>query len=100
MKRFDIFESTRNPNVLLLNVQSHFLSDLPTRLMIPLRPREKIIQHVGQLHPLIMMGTQELFAVTNLMAAVPMAHIGKRIGTAEAHSHEITAAIDFLLQGF
>lgn len=101
MARFDLLTDNSKRIPYFLDVQSDFLSHLPTRLVIPVVLPEMLagtmIQHL-QL-PLIFRD-RSLVIATNQLTSVPLRQCGKAQGSLADRSYEITAAIDFLLQGF
>jgi toxin CcdB len=103
--RFDVY---RNPGAqaadvpYLLDVQSNILSSLETRVVVPLRlhsrfPASKL---PGNLSPLVMVEDSECIMETPKLAAVPLRILKTPVTTLAASHYEITAALDFLFQGF
>ena len=91
--------SIRTP--FLLNVQADLLSELATRMVVPLRPggtQETWI--VSRLHPVITVGEDRYVAVVSEMAGVPATILGERNGDARDQRSEILAAIDLVITGF
>jgi toxin CcdB len=105
MAQFDIHENTnaasREHTPYLLNVQADVLSELATRIVVPLRAktgREKTV--ISRLHPVVSVTGVDYVAVVTEIAAVPASLLGPRVDAARAHRAEITAALDLLLTGF
>jgi toxin CcdB len=105
MAQFDIHENasaaSRRETPYLLNVQADVLSELATRVVVPLRTkdgREETI--ISRLHPVILVVGMEHIAVVSEMAAVPIGLLGPRVDAAQQRRTELTAAIDLLLSGF
>jgi toxin CcdB len=105
MARFDVF---RNPGEsaasvpFLLDVQSDVLSSFDTRIVIPLRRRDTYVavKIPTNLMPCVFIDDVEFILETSKLAAVPV-RILKQPITSVSHAHfEITAALDFLFQGF
>ena len=99
MPRFDIY-TLADCDTYVMDVQSEFVDFLPTRLVIPLFKEQQISQKIPTLHIPIRVNDQTLYTITNMMAAVPARLLRNRIGNASHASHDITAAMDFLFQGF
>jgi toxin CcdB len=92
---------TKARTPLLLNVQADLLSELATRMVVPLRPggtQEPWV--ISRLHPVITVGGDRYVAVVSEMAGVPTTILGERIGHARDQRTEILAAIDLLITGF
>mgnify|MGYP006291293315 CR=1 FL=1 len=105
MAQFDIHENTniasREHTPYLLNVQADVLSELATRVVVPLRAktgREKTV--ISRLHPVISFAGVDYIAVVTEMAAVPASLLGPRVDAARAHRAELNVALDLLLTGF
>lgn len=103
MGNFEVFRT--DPRIskefeFLLNVQSPLLSDLKTRLVIPL------VKNIGQkfvirnLNPEIEIHNQKYIVLTQQMAAVPVIYLGEKIEIVEIDRTNILSAIDFLITGF
>lgn len=95
MARYDVFR-TRG-GTLVLDIQSDRLSNLSTRVVVPLRPYEAGMRLFRDLMPVFMLEQAEVVMVTHQVAAVPLRELGTRIDNLSAHSHEIVAALDVLL---
>jgi toxin CcdB len=100
MARFDLHRNRLDETSLLLDVQSDFLSHLDTRLVIPALTLARIGKRIPQLHLTLQHKSKTLYLATNLMAAVQTHQLGSVVDNIEPRSHEIVAAIDFLMQGF
>lgn len=99
MARFDLY---RTPEVsgYLLDVQADALSHLNTRMVIPLLRPPHAPQPARILNPVFNLdGTAHVLA-TQYMAAIESRHLKSAAGSLADHRHEITQAIDLLLQGF
>lgn len=100
MARFDLHRNRLDETSLLLDVQADFLSHLDTRLVIPTLTLTRIGKPIPRLHLPIEHKGKTLYLATNTMAAVSCHQLGPVAGNMADRSHEIIAAIDFLLQGF
>ncbi|MFP4301975.1 MAG: CcdB family protein [Alkalispirochaetaceae bacterium] len=105
MAQFDIHlnsdERTRERTPYLLDVQSELLSDLATRIVVPLRPvTEEEPWMISRLHPVITHGEKSYAAVVSELAGIPVGLLSGRVGDAGAQRADIIAAIDLLITGF
>lgn len=103
MARFDFHE---NPNrrsrqrvVYLLDVQADLLSDLATRIVVPLIPATQFGAPLQRLNPVFRIGKRNYVMATAEMAAISRKDIGVRVESLRTHSHDILNAIDFLISG-
>jgi toxin CcdB len=99
--RLDVHRNlARGDAPFLLDVQANLLSSLRTRLVIPLLPLAHKRDRIPQLHLLAGIEGVSYVLATDYMAAVDRRQLGAVVGSLDKRHHEITAAIDFLLQGF
>jgi toxin CcdB len=95
----------KNPQTLsavpfLLDVQHDLLSDLDTRLVIPLRPISAIKgKALKPLMPVLEIGGERFVLLTPQMAGIPKSELGALVIQVEHYRSEIIAAIDFLVTG-
>ncbi len=99
MSRFDLHRGSNYIDY-YITVQSEFHDALKTRVVIPVLARSKVANFNRGLHVPLFINDHAYYAVTPMMAAVPTRQLGKPIGTVLDQATDITAAIDFLLQGF
>lgn len=102
MARFDVYRPTGRPASWLVDVQSSLLGELESRVGIPLLPVEGGRQGtIDRLMPVLDIGGQDLVLVTTDIAMVPTRLLGTPVINIEAqHRDTITAAMDFLFQGY
>ncbi len=100
MARFDVYKDKRDKAILLLNVQADFLEILPTRLVIPLLVKDSENSTLDKLNIEVVVDDIHYVLATQYMAAVPVSQLGAHVDSMQNRSHEIIAAIDFLLQGY
>ncbi len=103
MPQFMVYRN-RNPQThssipYLLDVQNDLLSDLDTRLVVPLSPASEVRRRVQPLMPVLEIDEERLVMLTPLLAGVPRSELGSPVALVEQHRFEIIAAIDFLLTG-
>lgn len=101
MARFDVHEYG-GAIPMVLDVQADLLSDLNTRMVVPLVPLKGAEREVlPRLKPVIAIGGHDYVMVTTDMAAVPLTALGKRVTNIEdPYRDTVTEAVDFLFQGF
>ena len=105
MARFDVYA---NPGSLaastpyLLDVQSDLLEGLDSRMVIPLRslrafPKVKLST---RLTPIFTIKGEDCFLETPRMGAVPLRVLKAPVTSLAQEQDPITAALDFLFQGY
>lgn len=97
MPRFDIYT---DPSGYLLDVQSDLLSELNTRVVVPLMPVSRAPKPATILNPVFDIVEEPHVMVTQFLSAVPVGLLKEPAGTLKAQSDRITRALDFLYQGF
>ena len=100
--RFDVFKnpsgSKTYPYVLVL--QHELLDQLPTRLVVPLARKDELdAPAITRLNPQFVIERIPVVMLTQQLGAVPTARLQKRVGSLEARSAEILAAVDVLVSG-
>ena len=84
----------------LIDVQSTLLSDLESRIVIPVILKEKIGKGIiKNLNPKIIIKKKEYILLTQQMAGIPISQIGSSICDCLSERNEILSAIDFLITG-
>lgn len=105
MARFDVYENPGTHAVTtpyLLDVQSDLLDGLDSRMVVPLRslahfPKVKL---PTRLTPVLTVEGQDFLLETPKMGAVPKRILKSPITSLLDDQAEITAALDFLFQGY
>ncbi len=102
MARFDIYRYASKSAPLLVDVQADLLSDLNSRVVVPLLPTAKTgNEELPRLKPKIEISGKDYILMTTDIGVVPVASLGKLIGNIEdEHRYTISDALDFLFQGF
>jgi toxin CcdB len=103
--RFDVYRNNGAQAAdvpYLLDVQSDVLSGLDTRVVVPLR---RLILFVSvrppaNLMPVVTVEDVECVLETPKLAAVPVRILKAPVTSLAANHFEISAALDFLFQGF
>jgi len=83
----------------LLDVQADLLSDLATRVVVPLVRRDAFGRGASRLHPTFAVKGVEVVMATHLLAAVRKRVLGARVASLSDQRHIIIAAIDVLWSG-
>ncbi|WP_047460872.1 CcdB family protein [Rhizobium rhizogenes] len=99
MARFHVY-GLKQSQALALDLQSDLLDRLSTRMMAPLLPIEDVSPPMARLNPRFTINGHPYIMATQLMAAIPVSEIGDLIIDLSSHADQITAATDFLFQGF
>jgi toxin CcdB len=83
-----------------VDVQNNLLSDLNSRLVIPLTPTEKVNEKIAQkLCPTISIDGEKFVLVTNQMTSVPRSILKSEVDSLEHYRYQIMDAIDMLITG-
>ena len=96
MAQFDVLKVTGV--VLVLDCQSDFLVDLPTRFVVPLRELDRI--DLPRLTPSFDIAGQRLTMITPLARSIDKRDIVGRVASLASHEYEIKNALDMLTSGF
>ena len=105
MARFDVYRNG-GPHAdavpYLLDVQSDLLHGLDTRVVIPLRRRDRLpaVRLPRNLVPVLEVEGIECIVETPKLAAVPTRALKTPVASLAASQTEITQALDFLIHGF
>jgi toxin CcdB len=100
MARFDVYKySAAVPYV--VDVQADLLSDLKTRVVIPLLPHAQAKKEVlPRLKPVIKIHGKDHVLMTTDIGAIRIADLGPPAENIQDQRQVIAAAIDFLMMGF
>lgn len=99
MPKYDVFPNPSGDG-LLLDVQTDLLSDLNTRVVVPLLPKSRAPKPATRLNPVFDIKGEPVVMVTQFMAAVPVGILKSQICNLGDDFDQITTAIDMLMQGF
>jgi len=105
MARFDVYAnpgSHANTTPYLLDVQSDLLDGLDSRMVIPLRSLEHFpqVRLSTCLTPVLTIEGQVYLLETPKMGAVPVRILKQAVTSLTSDQEQITAALDFLFQGY
>jgi len=104
MARFEVYRNTgphTETTPYLLDVQSDLLHGLETRVVVPLRRRDRFPAPLSErLTPLFTIDGVECFMETPKLAAVPLRLLKNPLASLADRQADITSALDFLFQGY
>lgn len=105
MARFDVYGNPGNhaaATPYLLDVQSNLLDALDSRMVIPLRSLKAFpkVKLSNRLTPIFTIKGEEFLLETPKMGAVPQRVLKAPVTSLADEQDQITAALDFLFQGF
>ena len=105
MARFDVYATPgrhADSTPYLLDVQSDLLDGLDSRVVIPLRRRERFpaVPLADRLTPTLSIAGAEFILETPKMGAVPRRALGAPLLSLAAEQARVAAAMDFLFRGF
>ena len=105
MARFSLYQNSDDhtkTTPYLLDVQTDLLSELNTRVVIPLRKsgQYKSLSSSQDLMPSFIIHGKSFVLDTPRMAAVPIKYLKNELGNLRDQQHIVIAAIDRLFHGF
>jgi toxin CcdB len=105
MARFDVYANTgphAKTTPYLLDVQSQLLDALDSRVVVPLRSLEHFpnVKLPTRLTPVLTVQGKACLLETPKMGAVPLRVLKSPVASLADRQAEITAALDFLFQGY
>lgn len=83
----------------LLDIRSNLLSDLATRVVVPLIRADAFGRPASRLHPTFTLDGERLVMATHLLAAVRARSLGEAVVSLDDHRDAIINAIDVLWAG-
>jgi len=104
MAQFDVYANP-NPETkriipYLLDVQADILSNLATRVVVPLYSATAMGKAAQHLNPQFSIQRTAVILSTAELAGVPASILGNKVCSLKEHRSEIIAALDFLITGF
>ena len=105
MAQFDVYATPgrhADSTPYLLDVQSDLLDGLDSRVVIPLRRRERFpaVPLADRLTPTLSIAGAEFILETPKMGAVPRRALGAPLLSLAAEQARVTAAMEFVFRGF
>ena len=103
MAQFDLYLN-ENPQTeqafpYLLDIQNDILSNLPTRIVVPLSPKGKLSWDLENLTPVFIVECEEYFMNTADMASIYFKDLGDKVDSLANQRDVILGAVDFLFCG-
>lgn len=101
MAQFDVHRNPRRGEYpLLLDVQAEVLTQLGTRVVVPMVSLKRFgARPMTRLNPTAKIRNTEYVLVFQELAAVPASALGERVASLEDRRYELVAAIDLLFTG-
>lgn len=104
MPQFSVYKNknpkTRSSHPYLVDVQSDLLSDLGTRVVVPLvKPTASAKKPIKNLMPVVSVDGQEFVMMVQLLAGIARGDLGTPVASALQHRAEVITALDFLITG-
>ncbi len=100
MAQFDAYRDPNGGEVLLLDVQAELLSELETRVVIPLVPAARLVGYVVRsLTPVFVIDGNAYRVLTTSVAAVPRRELRSPIANLADRRADILAALALLFTG-
>lgn len=91
---------TRNTYPYLVDVQSDLLSDLGSRVVVPLIKRTASSRKpIRNLMPVVRVEGQDFIMMVPQLAGIATRDLGPAVATVAQHRAEVVAALDFLILG-
>lgn len=105
MARFDVYANPGKhaaATPYLLDVQSNLLDELDSRMVIPLRSLKAFpkVKLSNRLTPIFTIKGEEFLLETPKTGAVPLRVLKEPVTSLADEHNQITAALDFLFQGY
>ena len=105
MARFDVYANPGNQSSTtpyLLDVQSDLLDGLDSRMVIPMRSLKHFpkVRLSTRLTPVLAIDGEDFLLETPKMGAVPRRVLKSPVTSLAQEQEQITAALDFLFQGY
>lgn len=101
MARFDVYQYEGRDFNLVLDLQANILSDLETRIVIPLYPVNDFKQEIQEtFRPVLVIENKRYILMTTSLATILVKNLGTQIANIGDEHYKIMNAVDFLFQGF
>jgi toxin CcdB len=98
MAKFDVYRL--DIGALVVDCQADLLSDLDSRLVVPLVPAEESWGKVSRLNPTIPFSGAPHVLLPQEAATLSVSQLGTRVGSLAEHDLAIGNALDMLISGF
>ena len=98
--QFDLYRLPRQPNTLVVDVQSGLLDDLKTRVVIPLAQRDQAPRTLlDTLNPCLRINDRDYALMPQMTASVPKTELTQAVGSIACFRDEIVRAIATIISG-
>ncbi len=101
MAQFDVYRNTDEASSYetpyFIDIQHDIVSELPTRIVIPLYFN---IKKIDKLHQVFIIEEQHVILATQRVVSVPKYLLDDKVTNFKQHRDEIIASVDFLITGF
>jgi toxin CcdB len=101
MAQFDVHRNPRRGDYpLLLDMQANLLSQLATRVVVPMTPlKDYPLKPLTRLNPTVRVRGTEYVLVFQELAAIPKSALGETRGSLSTRRSDLLAALDLLFTG-
>ena len=104
MSQFTVYananQNTKEMYPLLLDIQSNLISEIKTRVVIPLVIKENSFStQITNLNPIITINKKEYLLLTQQIAGIHISQLGKEVADVSKNRMLIIDAIDFIITG-
>lgn len=104
MKQFDVYInpslSTRDAFPYIIDIQNAIISDIATRIVIPLGKISYFKnEQINGLTPVIEYENEKLLLLTAQISSIPTKKLKKHVGSLSHFRDEIIASLDFAITG-
>jgi len=99
--RFDVYPLPEGGKPgYMVDVQADFVSDLPTRMVIPLFSDPRLPKIFNYLNPRFDINGESVVLMTQELASIPKRQLKYPVSSLAEHRDEIARALDILFTGF
>ena len=99
MAKYDVYPNPSGDGF-LLDVQSDLVSDLNTRVVVPLLPSAVAPKPASRLNPIFEIEGEQVVMVTQFIATVPTGILKSPVESLTGDFDKVSAAVDMLMHGF
>lgn len=99
MARLDVYR-LKAGEALVVDLQADLLDGLDTRVVAPLLPSATFLKPMVRLNPQVELSGDIYAIATHLIGTISTSDIAETIGSLNARYDDVSAATDFLFNGF
>jgi toxin CcdB len=99
MAKFDVYQML-DADGYLIDCQADLLSDLSTRLVVPLLPIERAPMPAARLNPIFSIEGSRHVMVTQFAATLPVQDLRQPVTSLREHDFTVGNALDMLISGY